>query len=108
MTPKQFAPILTRDGHCPCGCGCPADQLVPQHRANRGHGGYKAANRPSNIIALCSRTNGLIESSSRAADQARIYGWKISKWADPTEIPVTDRVTGKQYLLDDNYGRTHV
>ena len=54
--------------------------LVPHHRANRGSGGYKAADVPQNILSLCSQCNGVIESNAVWAEEARKRGIKISKF----------------------------
>ena len=105
MTPKQFAKYLKRDsGRC-YHCGIDDDTLVPQHRATRGLGGSKEADIPSNIITFCSLANGLIESNSYWQAQARMLGWKISKWQTPSENPVYDMSTQKWYLLDDEFNR---
>jgi hypothetical protein len=103
VTPAQFARYLDRDSHC-LHCGT-LEGLVPQHRAGRGMGGSKAANKPSNIIALCALYNGLIESDAERASEARLYGWKLSRWADSLIEPVYDAYTGVWWLLDDHYGR---
>ena len=103
MTPKQFKLFLDRDQAC-YHCGVQDDTLVPQHRANRGHGGSKKRERLSNVIVFCSRANGLIESDPVLAETARVNGWKISGWADPLTVPVRD-AGGVWWLLDDFGGR---
>ena len=107
MKPAEFKKLLERDkGGCLC---CGEDVAVaPQHRANRGMGGASKdsyLDRPSNLIVLCSRMNGLIESNAFWADEARNYGWKVSKWETPKEVPVFDAKDGCWYLLDDDYRR---
>lgn len=104
MNRAQFQRFIDRDQHCPH-CGTTDDTLVPQHRANRGHGGYKAGNQPANIIVLCSRMNGLIESDPEAAEVARLHGWKIGRYQDPLTTPVHDLPNGTAWILDNNYGR---
>ena len=104
MNQKQFQRFIDRDGHCPH-CGTTDDTLVPQHRANRGHGGHKAGNAPSNIIVLCAKANGLIESDADSATVARTFGWKLGRYDDPTEKPFFDIQLGDWFLLDNNYGR---
>lgn len=104
MNRKQFNKYLARDKHC-LHCGSTGEDLVPQHRANRGMGGSKAREKASNIIVLCSFYNGVIESDAQAAQDARWYGWKIETWEDPYEAPVYDRALDKWYLLDDNFGK---
>lgn len=104
VTPKQFAKYEARDKYCPH-CGQTAPYLVPHHRSNRGFGGYKKADRPSNIIAICAILNGAMESDSETARQAQEYGWKISRYADPVEVPIWDSVAGEWWLLTDDYNR---
>lgn len=103
MTPKQFQQYLDRDKGC-LHCG-ERDAVSPQHRANRGMGGSKERDVPSNIIVLCSYMNNAIEANARLQTLARTYGWKLSTWDDPTEVPVYDTQTAKWYLLDNELGR---
>jgi hypothetical protein len=105
MNQREFRKYLDRDGHCPH-CGTTDDTLIPQHRANRGHGGYKAGNTPANVIVLCSYMNWLIETDAQAATQARENGWKIGRYQDPATTPVHDTTTGTRWILDNDYGRT--
>lgn len=105
MNQREFRRYLDRDQHCPH-CGTTDDTLIPQHRANRGHGGHKAGDTPANIIVLCSYMNWLIESNAQAATKARENGWKIGRYQDPLTTPVYDTATGERWLLDNNYGRT--
>lgn len=103
MTPKEFERYLARDKHC-YHCGT-TEALAPNHRANRGHGGSKKSEVASNVVILCSLFNGLIESDSKAAALAKKFGWKISRYDNPREMPVYDTVTGEWWLLDDSYDR---
>lgn len=104
MNRKQFAKYLERDGHCVCGCGS-METLVPQHRANRGHGGSKLLDRPSNVIVLCSGMNGDIESLPHLARKARLYGWKLQRWQTPEDEPFFDVITQSWWLIDNEYNR---
>lgn len=106
MTPKQFAKYLERDQSC-WHCGY-TENLVPHHRKNRGMGGSKAANTPSNIIAICAVYNGLMESSATAANLALYKGWKLANWEDPLQSIIYHAGKGAWYLLDDNYNRVEV
>lgn len=99
---KQFNRYLDRDGYC-LHCG-ETEALAPNHRANRGMGGSKARDVPSNIVVLCSLLNGQIESDARYAATARRYGWKLDSWDDPLEVPVYDTLKGEWHLLDNEYG----
>jgi len=76
MTYKQFSKLLERDGGRCYHCGAAGDNLVPQHRINRGMGGSKERERLSNIITLCSIVNGLLESDADVARLGRDKGWK--------------------------------
>lgn len=104
MKQREFDRYLERDGHKCLHCGT-TEGLVPQHRRNRGMGGSRLRNIPSNIIVLCSGYNGLIEQDDRAASQAVAYGWKVVGMDAPSMVPVYDRGAQGWYLLDDNYGR---
>lgn len=106
MTKRQFAKYLARDMHCPCGCMGREETYVPQHRKNRGLGGSKLLDTPSNIIVMCSELNGLIESNADLAAQAEQFGWKLKRWQDPAETPVFDRATGEWSLIDDDFNKT--
>lgn len=104
MTPKSFQKLLKRDGGRCLHCG-ETEALAPNHRANRGMGGSKSRDVPSNLVVLCSVMNGLIESDYSAAVIARRCGWKLNTWDDPKKEPVFDRNSGIWYLLDDEFGR---
>ena len=104
MNQRQFQKFLDRDVHCPH-CGTTDDTLVPQHRANRGHGGFKAGNQPSNIMVMCAQINGDIESNADWASLAREYGWKLRRHEDPSKTPFFDMAHGGWFLLDNNYGK---
>jgi phage terminase large subunit GpA-like protein len=101
MNSREFAKYLAIQPYCPH-CG-DTETLVPNHRASRGIGSPKSLNRPSNIVVLCSLMNGLIESDAKAAQTARRYGWKLSKYQNPTEQPYFDLVAGKWFLLSDDF-----
>lgn len=104
MNQKTWAKFLERDGGC-LHCG-ETEAVSPQHRGNRGMGGSKVLDRPSNVIVLCSEMNWLIESDVLYAGEARAKGWKISKWAVPEDVPVWDNQTRSWFFLDNLYGRT--
>ena len=60
--------VMERDGHV---CmlqlpGCAQEATVPDHRANRGHGGSKALNSPQCLVASCGSCNGRKESATGA------------------------------------------
>ena len=103
MTKKQFQKYLDRDGGC-VHCG-DTQTAVPNHRANRGMGGSKERDVPSNVVVLCSAMNGLIESDSSFAEVARDNGWKLSTGQDPETSPFFDFVAGRWFLADNFYNR---
>ena len=104
MTPKQFQQLLDRDGGGCVHCG-EREAVAPQHRANRGMGGSKLRDVPSNWVVLCSRLNGLVESDAYAAQVAHSFGWKLSSWEDPKEVPVYDTQANAWFLLGDDFTR---
>lgn len=103
MSPKEFAKYVSRDMYC-LHCG-ENEAISPNHRINRGMGGSKNRNRPSNIVILCSVANSLIESDADWAETAKRYGWKLLSWQDPEFEPVYDMIADIWYLLDDEYSR---
>lgn len=103
---REFARYLGRDGQCVCGCFGREDTLVPQHRINRGMGGSKLLDRPSNIIVMCSLMNSIIESNADAANLAIHYGWKLRRSQKPEEEQFFDMATRQWYLADNEYKRS--
>lgn len=101
MNKKEFDKYLAIQPYC-CHCG-DTETLVPNHRANRGSGSPKSLSRPSNIVVLCALMNGLIESDAKAAQTARRYGWKLSKYQNSAEQPYYDLVAGQWFLLGDDF-----
>ena len=101
MNRKKFQKYLDRDGGC-VHCG-EVETAVPNHRANRGMGGSKIRDVPSNIVVLCAYMNNAIESSSEAAEAALTYGWKLNSWQDPQTTPYWHAVRSEWVYLDDNF-----
>jgi hypothetical protein len=101
MKPKEFRLLLDRDGYC-LHCG-ETEAISPNHRKNRGMGGSKLGNKPSNLIVLCSSMNSLIESDARWAELAKSYGWKLESWQDPIQVPVYDAIKAEWFRLTDDY-----
>ena len=106
MNQKQFNRFLERDGHRCYHCGTSGEDLVPNHRVNRGMGGSRLRDRPSNIVTLCSFINGQIEADALERSRAIEYGWKLASWEDPTKTAVFERSSGNWYILDDDHNRT--
>jgi hypothetical protein len=105
MKRKEFDKYLKRDfGRC-YHCGNVGPDNIPQHRLNRGMGGSKARDVPSNIITFCSDHNGRIESNYVSAARAKRLGWKLESWQVPSDTPVFCMTTGEWYVLGDDYTR---
>jgi len=103
MNKQQFAKVLERDGSC-VHCGSTDETLVVNHRANRGMGGSKARDVPSNWVVLCSSANQRLESDWRFANLGRKYGWKLSVYRDPRTTPVFHAGLGEWRVYDDDFG----
>ena len=107
MKPNEFKKYEARDTHCPhCGVGVP--YLVPHHRKNRGMGGSKVLDTPSNILLVCALLNGAMEQQSEVAEDAKRFGWKLESWQDPLVIPIYDAITGFLYRLKDDYTKEYI
>jgi len=107
VTKAYLKRIWQRDnGQC-WHCGTDDDTVVPHHRANRGHGGSKIADRPSNVILMCAIHNGLMESDVNVFREARENGWKISRHSIPTEIPLVTW-DGRWYVLGEQFEKWEV
>jgi len=77
--------------------------VAPHHRLNRGMGGSKLRDNPANIVVMCSKMNGLMESDEKYASMGRLYGWKIRPWESSTDTPVWHQATGSWRLLRDDF-----
>ncbi|GAB3041987.1 hypothetical protein GCM10027079_02370 [Sediminivirga luteola] len=108
ITAKQRKTVYERDGGRCVHCGA-WDALTIQHRASRGMGGSKAAERFSNWLTLCLVSNTRLEADAEFARLGRDRGWKVSRNGilTPAEVPVID-YQGRSWLLDDNGGRSLV
>lgn len=103
MTKQQFQKFLDRDGGC-VHCG-ETEAVAPNHRANRGMGGSRGRDVPSNVVVLCSNLNSLIESDSEYASIAKDNGWKLVAGQDPESTPYFDFMAGRWFLADNLYNR---
>jgi hypothetical protein len=103
MNQKEFNKYLYRDGGCVhCAEGI---AIVPHHRLNRGMGGSKERDTPSNIVTFCSAMNSLVESDSKWYHAALKYGWKLRSGQEPSKTPIWFAYDGKWFLLDDQFGK---
>ena len=96
---KLLAALRARDGDVCAWSGIETQTLVPHHRANRGAGGFKGADRLSNLVLVDSIANGRFESDLQ--QKAKLLGFKISRYADPESIPLFHKVHGWVLLKDD-------
>jgi hypothetical protein len=69
-------------------------------------GGSKLLDIPSNLIALCSEANVLMESNAVFRDKALLYGWKLERFRFPDQTPVYDFMKGDWFLIDNDWNRT--
>ncbi len=97
--PKKVLKLVQgRYDHC-WHCGL-EDELVPHHRINRGMGGSKLLDTADNLMMVCARYNGDMESNAEVASAAKGWGHKLSVW-ESTEYPMFDCVGGWWILLED-------
>ena len=68
-------------------------------------GGSRSRSKPSNVIVVCSLSNGLFEASKAHSVTAQAYGWKLRAGETPEWTPVYDAYAGVWYVLDNEYGR---
>lgn len=96
---KLLAALRDRDGDVCAWSGIETETLVPHHRANRGAGGFKGADRLSNLVLVDSIVNGRFESDLQ--HKAKLLGFKISRYSDPEAISLFHKVHGWVLLKDD-------
>lgn len=100
MNAKQFQRYLDRDLGC-VHCG-EVETVAPHHRRNRGIGGSKKLDIPSNIITVCSLLNYLMEADPKVAAEARANGWKLRHGERPDEFALWHYSRG-WIVLDDEF-----
>ena len=107
MNAALLRKLRQRDREC-LHCGEDRQEyLVPHHRRNRGHGGSKLLDRLDNLLLICAYYNGVMESNPVVAENARMFGHKLSSWQD-FDAPVFDECAGEWYQLDIKGGKTLV
>lgn len=101
MNEKFRKRIYERDhGRC---WHCGTDENVTiHHRINRGMGGSKLLDMPSNLVVMCAAFNQAMESDLRAHKLAKEKGWKVSRHSRVSDVPIWDFL-GNQCLLDDAF-----
>lgn len=101
MNDKIRKRIYERDhGRC---WHCGTDENVTlHHRVNRGMGGSKLLDMPSNLIVMCGAFNVAMESELKAHRVAKEMGWKVSRHSSPSQTRITD-FRGEVFLLDDAF-----
>lgn len=98
--------ILERDKGMCWHCGT-TENVQIHHRTNRGMGGSKLLDRPSNLVVVCAEYNYAMESNFMDARSARDLGHKVSRHASIIHSPIRDFI-GQWYLLDDRYQKHEV
>jgi hypothetical protein len=98
--------IMERDSGACWHCGT-NDNVQIHHRTNRGMGGSKLLDRPSNLVVVCAEYNYAMESDFISARSARDLGHKVSRHASIIHSPIR-HFMGKWYLLDDRYQKYEV
>jgi len=96
LNKKLITALQKRDDHC-WECGTTED-LTWHHRRNRGAGGSKLLDTLDNLMMVCARYNGEMESVSSVAQSARELGHKLSKF-DKSNPPAFDKTTGIWFTL---------
>ncbi len=105
LSTAMLKKLRQRDTYC-LHCGEDRQEyLIPQHRKNRQMGGSKLLDRLDNLVMICAYYNGAMESNAAVADNARMYGHKLTQW-DSLDHPVYDECDGEWYLIDVQGGKT--
>ena len=104
MNQKTFRKYLDRDDGC-VHCGA-TEAVSPHHRLNRGMGGSKERDKPSNVIVICSWLNNAMEADSKVAAKAKELGWKLQAGDNPELEPIY-HYSMQWRVLDDVFGFHH-
>lgn len=76
-----------------------------QHRIRRGSGGSNEAERPSNGIGLCFAANDADANLAGVRPVFERFGWSVSRYDDPSAVPVFDQMAGEWWMLADDWTR---
>lgn len=114
VTQKVKRLVLERDGYrCVLQLDwCQIVAVDADHRANRGNGGARSLDKPSNLIAACRRCNGAKEEVTKEVrDKLIKRGVRVESHSTHAktavralETPVT-YPDGTKWLLDDAGGK---
>jgi hypothetical protein len=69
-------------------------------------GGSKLLDIPSNLVAMCSESNLLMESNAEFREKALVYGWKLERYKFPEATPIYDFYKGDWFLVDNDWNKT--
>lgn len=96
--------VYKRDGGRCVHCGA-TEGLGLQHRINKGVGGSKLLDIPSNLLTFCNIANAALESDPEFAERGRQLGWKLSRWDDPTKVRFFDVLDAEWFHLTNTFAR---
>lgn len=96
--------VYERDGGRCVHCG-ETVAIGLQHRVNKGMGGSRNLDLPSNLLTFCNVGNARLESDPEFAERGRQLGWKLSRWDDPTQVRYFDVTDAEWFHLTNTYGR---
>ena len=105
FSPSLKAQVVDRDGAACVICGVPSTEV--HHRAGRGMGGSKAANRVGACMVVCRRHNWLMESDAAFMGLAYRRGWKVRRHGvrTPEDVAVWYPAEQEWFLLGDDGAR---
>jgi hypothetical protein len=69
-------------------------------------GGSKLLDTPSNLVAMCSESNLLMESDAEFREKALQCGWKLERYKFPEQTPIYDFYKGDWFLIDNDWNKT--
>lgn len=108
FSPSLKAAVVARDGAACVICGIPSTEV--HHRAGRGMGGSKAANRVGACMCVCRRHNWLMESDADFMRDAYQRGWKVRRHGVriAEDVAVWYPLEGAWFLLGDDGARVRL
>ena len=108
FSPTLKAQVRARDGEDCIICGLPGTDV--HHRAGRGMGGSKAANRVGACLTVCRRHNNLMETDAAFMREAYRLGWKVKRHGvrPPEDVAVWYPLEEAWCLLGDDGARVRL